>query len=781
MTINFVLLSLLCAIVHVSMSRSTKSYAVTKYINLHADKSSQHYQAQFRIRMPVYIPSDEGLNTITKRDQITIASIAQWKVNTSSKKKGNVFIKNLSIQQIWNIRVLIATYNCSDNPEKTALTEWQTALKHTSKQLSFNTNKSALNKNESIDDQSHIEQNWKSGYDTFIEFMKQKRKSLYPEENSENESDNDDDDDIADNGALPSSYFSAQFNTIFETLSNITKLTSLLPSINSKIQDIISNQYLNTILNTVKDVSGKIGEAINMLTDIGTNIRSVDKKNEEIYNVTVLQRENRTRGRFRDLYNLDMDTIIDKFQESADKKDNKIEKLILALERKNRAHKSVQQQLRRANKKIEKFQKVTGKKRIITTLSINVKTTQLWRRDRDMEHYYKNMQFGSDTKDYIRRRDKNLRRNDAVYKDLQQKQYYGDIIKKLNKDSIELELDEENALITGVTKIIANSSHAEYHTLIRNRMWNKWTEIDSNGKTKIRRKRKKHENGLLVSYGPSNGMIQKAMKKFKREHPELDYKSVMDDTIYYMEEMISGIILYLSYWARSDSLAGNYAYHEETIKIILNEGRQHVLRIWFLYKLFIEPIPTPYIKRWTFEALQQLECILNDPLNYHIRSFFSSQQGEGTNRIIKKFFRDHFSKRDIKKAMNYILMAMNLRNLMGTYYSMFDFGKLKESNEKRGYYQEYDDNNYKPEHFTENEQINKDLNAISKEVSDALKGIQSMDVPAMFKDEFGDKKTIDLQGDVEADEKYENEKKEEDDEKYENEKKEEDDEKYENE
>ncbi len=57
---------------------------------------------------------------------------------------------------------------------------------------------------------------------------------------------------------------------------------------------------------------------------------------------------------------------------------------------------------------------------------------------------------------------------------------------------------------------------------------------------------------------------------------------------------------------------------------------------------------------------------------------------------------------------------------------------------KRKYFQRSDDNNYKPEHYDENRHIKQDLKTLCSVVLNELKSINSMDIPSMFAEEFGD-------------------------------------------
>eukprot|EP01084_Bolivina_argentea_P182250 314668_1 len=349
-------------------------------------------------------------------------------------------------------------------------------------------------------------------------------------------------------------------------MSDISGATLILPKIHNKIQNIIDNKYLNEILDKVRTISGATVTMVKKLTGVGGQVNKIEHNVQEIYDTIVLHRDGRENSRYKSYYNLDIHQIAHKHQIELSEKDVKIDRLSTALDQTRTKNYYLTKKNNRLEKRLETFQDVVGKKHIITNLSMTVSNRQLRDRDLAMEHFYKQMGYGADTKQYIRRRDNMWKHQDIKYKELVLKACYGDIIKLLNKDTIKFELDQQQALMTAVLKICANSSNSSYHTLNRGRIWEKWTDEDEDGNSKIRRRRKHHKNGLLVSYGPANYTISKAQKQFELDHPELGYITTEDKEIFHLEEAVAGITTYLTYWTRSDSLSGNYAYHEDSIK-----------------------------------------------------------------------------------------------------------------------------------------------------------------------------------------------------------------------
>ncbi len=185
MTTIFIILLLLCAIGHTQMSYNTnteKIFAVTRSVGLYGDISNQQaYKPQFRLRTKISVPFNIDIKTITKKDQISSATISEWKenANESKKKAVTILIRNLSIQEVWDIRVLLASYQGSNNPETDVLTEWQCYKTHNSKEKSYQTHESSLLKKERRNNKKNIERNWSSGYDTFTNFLATKYQQIH--------------------------------------------------------------------------------------------------------------------------------------------------------------------------------------------------------------------------------------------------------------------------------------------------------------------------------------------------------------------------------------------------------------------------------------------------------------------------------------------------------------------------------------------------------------------------------------------------------------------------
>ncbi len=100
-TLNFIILLLLCGIGHTKMSFNTcteKIFAVTKFVGLLGDLSKENeYKPQFRLRMKVSIPLNSEIKSINRKDEISLSIVSQWKVNASRTKKIQLNVRNLSI------------------------------------------------------------------------------------------------------------------------------------------------------------------------------------------------------------------------------------------------------------------------------------------------------------------------------------------------------------------------------------------------------------------------------------------------------------------------------------------------------------------------------------------------------------------------------------------------------------------------------------------------------------------------------------------------------------
>eukprot|EP01084_Bolivina_argentea_P047447 87432_1 len=89
-----------------------KIFTVTKFLGLYGDISKENeYKPQFRLRMKVVIPFSSDIKSINKKDEINLNTVSQWKVTTTRTKKIQLNRRNLSIQEAWNYRVLLASYN----------------------------------------------------------------------------------------------------------------------------------------------------------------------------------------------------------------------------------------------------------------------------------------------------------------------------------------------------------------------------------------------------------------------------------------------------------------------------------------------------------------------------------------------------------------------------------------------------------------------------------------------------------------------------------------------
>eukprot|EP01083_Nonionella_stella_P228682 810233_1 len=123
MTLIFVILLLLYGTGHTEMRKyntsTEKIFTVTKFLGLYGDISKENeYKPQFRLRMKVVIPFSSDIKSINKKDEINLNIVSQWKVATTRTKKIQLNLRNLSIQEAWNYRVLLASYNGSTDPQK---------------------------------------------------------------------------------------------------------------------------------------------------------------------------------------------------------------------------------------------------------------------------------------------------------------------------------------------------------------------------------------------------------------------------------------------------------------------------------------------------------------------------------------------------------------------------------------------------------------------------------------------------------------------------------------
>eukprot|EP01084_Bolivina_argentea_P212952 361860_1 len=135
MTLIFTIFLLLCANSHTQMSYNTnteKIFSLTKFVGLYGDISEENnYHSQFRLRTKIIIPFDDDIKSIGKKEQIDLATISGWKTKSKNKqKKINVNIRNLSIQEVWDTRILLADFEGNQNPEKFLLSEWQNQTRH---------------------------------------------------------------------------------------------------------------------------------------------------------------------------------------------------------------------------------------------------------------------------------------------------------------------------------------------------------------------------------------------------------------------------------------------------------------------------------------------------------------------------------------------------------------------------------------------------------------------------------------------------------------------------
>ncbi len=102
-------------------TNTEKVFAVTKSVGWYGSISEKkHYPPQFRLRLNLQIPID-GVKSIGNKEQINLAAISQWKTSNSNKKKIIIHIRNLSIAEVWDKRVLLADYAGENNPETVVL------------------------------------------------------------------------------------------------------------------------------------------------------------------------------------------------------------------------------------------------------------------------------------------------------------------------------------------------------------------------------------------------------------------------------------------------------------------------------------------------------------------------------------------------------------------------------------------------------------------------------------------------------------------------------------
>eukprot|EP01083_Nonionella_stella_P074856 203180_1 len=564
-------------------TKKEKCYTVTQHLSLKVDPSSEDaYTPAFRLRVPITVPSNV---TKINKDTLSFSNIIAWKATNKSRKVDKtVVFRDLSIAEAFRIHSLllelISTSESFDAIQETT-EAWRLHCPRARKKAiqSWNHIKDKAIKGEQHTDE--IKRNWKAGFNCFWDFLTNKLEAIKNKDQNEHKqndanqnnninnaygdhqnNNNSDDDgsssDEDDEGSSASSEQSTAHATQpiepndHESSTQARASQSDDSGLMTKINDIlqftkrlcrISNQMdaLTHSMAAFKSIMARCTETIDGYFKLSKTCTNIYDLLIQVHDTVVTNRELKETGRWRNYYHLDMNQIFNQFHEKAMEVERKYFKLATKYERVEKGRAKWKNKAYRLKNQLKDYQDIVGTKRLrkkVSKLAVSHRHDR--RRDARMESYYQKMGFGADTKEFVRRRDKMWRRSDSKYKELQTKSYYKPIIDKLNRDAKKLELDLDEALLVGTLKICSNTSNSEYNLGTRSRMWERYTdekedhekkgdekeedEKEGVSSTVIRRRRSKHKNGLLKSYGPSNYTIKKAMCKFDDDHPELQYE-----------------------------------------------------------------------------------------------------------------------------------------------------------------------------------------------------------------------------------------------------------------
>eukprot|EP01084_Bolivina_argentea_P202399 345830_1 len=153
-----------------------KVLSVTQYVGLNADLSATNYNPQFRLRYNKGIIVPLQGKCISSPQQISLSKVLNWQISNEPKKKSKILMRGLSIEEAWNVRVSIATYNDKNDPEAYILNEWESKKSDKSADRSWIANKATILKNEKKSNHKYLEKNWKKGWNTFNNFLLTKTK-----------------------------------------------------------------------------------------------------------------------------------------------------------------------------------------------------------------------------------------------------------------------------------------------------------------------------------------------------------------------------------------------------------------------------------------------------------------------------------------------------------------------------------------------------------------------------------------------------------------------------